>query len=96
MYVMILISKLNRPIIPSNHVTVVNTVNNGNATKTQFRNTYPSKETNIIAIGGKKTKLSLSMYPTYSVLRTETPENVQVGEVSRASFLIFSYTALRS
>ena len=29
------------------------------------------------AIGGRKRKLSLNIYPTYSVLNTETPEYIQ-------------------
>ena len=29
------------------------------------------------AMGGRKRKLSLNIYPTYSVLNTETPEYIQ-------------------
>tara|TARA_B100000609_G_C17087816_1_gene367645 strand:+ start:454 stop:630 length:177 start_codon:yes stop_codon:yes gene_type:complete len=58
---MIFISRPNNPMIPSSHMTVVRTVIKGIATNTQFRNTKLSNEMRIIAIGGKKRKLSLTM-----------------------------------
>jgi hypothetical protein len=62
-------------------MTVIRTVRIGRRTLTQFLKRKLKMQMSKIAMGGKNRKLSLTMYLTYSVLKTETPEYVHFGEV---------------
>ena len=57
-YVMILISKPRRPMNPKSHITEMRTVERGRRTWTQFRKRKLKMQTNRMAMGGRKRKLS--------------------------------------
>ena len=72
-----MISRPAIPINPSIQITVINTVRRGKKTYTQLRKIKLKIPISNNAMGGRKRKLSLNIYPTYSVLNTDTPEYIQ-------------------